>query len=207
MDTNTRLKFNDPAPDLELQTATGQTVRLASLWEGKTLVLAFTRHFGCPQCKELLSELTEALPALQKAGLSLAAVTQGTPAETGQFCQQYAPKLLCLADPQHKAYQAYGLGRGSLGQTVLSGKVWRSNAALRKAKGWKPEMPPTGQDAMQMAGVFIIGSDGKVRLPYYYDNIADHPAVELLLGGILGSDWRTPLDAPIGPENQGRQSV
>ena len=52
---------------------------------------------------------------------------------------------------------------------------------------------------MQMSGTFIIGRDGKIRLPFYYDHIADHPAVDLLLDGVLATDWNKPFDGPIGP--------
>jgi hypothetical protein len=48
-----------------------------------------------------------------------------------------------------------------------------------------------------MSGIFIIGSDGRVRLPYYYDNIADHPSLDLLMHGILGVDWNRPFEDPI----------
>lgn len=41
-----RLDYNDPAPDLDIKTATGDVIRLSSLWADRTLVLAFTRHFG-----------------------------------------------------------------------------------------------------------------------------------------------------------------
>ena len=48
-----------------------------------------------------------------------------------------------------------------------------------------------------MGGTFIIGADGHIRLPYYYQDIADHPPVELLLGGVMGMDWKSPLEGPI----------
>jgi hypothetical protein len=47
---------------------------------------------------------------------------------------------------------------------------------------------------MQMAGLFVIAPDGRIRLPYYYDNIADHPPVDLLLHGVMGADWKKSLD-------------
>lgn len=194
------LKFNDFAPDLELLDSFGGAVRLSSLWQGKLLVLAFTRHFGCPQCKEMMDRLVEYKPEMTARGLTLAVVTQGTPEAARSFCSERAPGVTCLADPERKAYQAFGLGRASLLQSVLSLKVMRSNQRLQAEKGWKPEMPPAGQDAMQMSGTFIIGPDGRVRLPYYYDDIADHPPVDLLLRGVMGMDWSTPLDSPIEPE-------
>jgi peroxiredoxin len=194
------LKFNDPAPDLALETAEGESIRLSSLWAAQPLVLAFTRHFGCPQCKEMLDQLVISRVDLAQKGISLAIVTQAPPESAHQFCDQYAPGVLCLADPQRKAYAAYGLGRGTLRQTLLSGRVWRSNARLKRKRGWKTELPPTGQDAMLMSGTFIIGTDGRIRLPYYYDNIADHPAVEMLLNGVMGMDWDKPFESAIEPK-------
>jgi peroxiredoxin len=199
----TSLKFNDPAPDAELRTAENVPVRLASLWEGKVLVLAFTRHFGCPQCKEMLDQFAQLEPELVKRGLSLAVITQGSPQETKAFCEERIPGVLCLSDPERKAYRAYGLSRGRMSQTVLSLRVMRSNRYLQKRKGWKPELPPPGQDALQMAGTFIIGPDGRIRLPYYYDDIADHAPVELLLEGIMGMGWDQSIEGPIAPEEKG----
>ena len=51
---------------------------------------------------------------------------------------------------------------------------------------------------MQLAGTFVIGTDGRIRLPYYYDNIADHPPVDLLLHGVMGMDWNRPFEGPVG---------
>lgn len=191
------LKFNDSAPDVELLTVEGQPVRLSTFWQGRVVVLAFTRHFGCPQCKEMVDTLIHYKPEMAARGLSLVIVTQGTPETAKAFCEERAPGAICLADPERRAYHAYGLGRASLWQSILSVRVWRSNRRLAREKGWKPELPPPGQDAFQMSGTFIIGPDGKIRLPYYYDDIADHPPVELLLRGVMGMDWAAPLDAPI----------
>ena len=195
-----KLKFNDAAPDTEVTAADGTRIKLSSLWQNKVLVLAFTRHFGCPQCKEMLDELVTGYPELVGAGLSLAVVTQGTLDQTKEFCAERAPGILCLSDPERKVYAAFGLERGTLRQTFLSAQVWRSNRTLKKTRGWNTELPPPGQDSMLMSGTFVIGPDGLVRLPYYYENIADHPPLDLLVKGILGTDWKKPLGSPITPE-------
>lgn len=195
-----KLKFNDAAPDAELAAADGTKIKLSSLWQNKVLILAFTRHFGCPQCKEMLDELVAGYPELADAGLALAVVTQGTPDQTREFCNERAPGILCLSDPERKVYTAFGLERGTLRQTFLSAQVWRSNRKLKKTRGWNTELPPPGQDSMLMSGTFVIGPDGLIRLPYYYENIADHPPLNLLVKGILGTDWKKPLGSPITPE-------
>jgi peroxiredoxin len=198
MTSKNQLHFNAPAPNLTLQDTAGKPVALASLWVKKPLLLAFTRHFGCTQCKEMLSELIEGKDAIEKAGLGIAVIMQGTPEASAAFAKQFAPGLLVLADPERKAYQAYGLERGSLFQTFLNRKVW---AAIKQAqkKGYRVETPPAGQDAMQMSGTFIISQEGMIELPYYYDNIADHPPLDLLLDGVLSTRWNASFDGPVGP--------
>ncbi len=51
------LNFNRSAPDLSLLNTDGEPVQLSSLWAAQPLLLSFTRHFGCTQCKEMLEEL------------------------------------------------------------------------------------------------------------------------------------------------------
>ena len=196
------LKFNDPAPDLELQDVDGNPVLLSTFWEKKTLILAFSRHFGCPQCKEMVDHLVVALPDIQAKNLGLVIVTQGTPEEAKTFCSERAPGVNCLADPDRKVYQAYGLERANVWQSFLSLNVWRSNRRLKRERGWNTDLPPQGQDALQMAGTFVIAPDGRVRLPYYYDDIADHPPVDLFLHGVMGMDWGQSFEGPVAPEHE-----
>ena len=194
------LKFNDPAPDLELLDTEGKHQQLSSLWQKQILVLAFTRHFGCPQCKEMVDALSAAAPDFKQKNLTLAIVTQGTPDAAKAFCEERAPGQLCLSDPERVAYRAYGLERATIWQTFLSWSVWQSNKRLKEERGWSTDLPPAGQDAMQMAGTFVIATDGRIRMPYYYDDIADHPPVDLLLHGVLGMDWNQSFEGPVAPE-------
>ena len=198
MKNEKQLNFYHNAPDLELQDTAGQQVRLSNLWQERPLLLAFTRHFGCTQCKEMLDELVEGKEKIDQAGLALAVITQGTPETTRLFADEFAPGLLLLADPERKAYEAYGLERGNLFQTFLNPKVWAAISRSRK-KGYQVEPAPAGQDAMQMSGTFIITKDGRIALPYYYDHIADHPPLDLLLNGVLSTTWDQPFEGPVGP--------
>jgi peroxiredoxin len=197
------LTFGDLAPDAELPAAgapgtTPELVRLATLWAERPLLLAFLRQFGCTECRALVAQLHEAQTQLAEAGLKVALVTQGTPEATAAFAaEQKAAELLWLADPERRVYAAYGLERGTLYQTVLSPRVWQGLARARQ-RGIEPRRPTPGQDIRQMSGTFIIGPDGRVRLPYYYDHIADHPPLALLLRGVLSTGWEQPIDGPLG---------
>lgn len=192
------LNFNQPAPDLLLKDINGNDVRLSALWQKKPLLLAFTRHFGCTQCKEMLDELVSGRQQIEKAGLNPVIILMGTVEASRQFAAQFAPGLLCLTDPERKAYQTYGIERGGIFQTFLNLKVWKALKAAAK-KGYKVEPPPAGQDAMQMSGIFIINQSGHIVLPYYFDNIADHPTIDLLLSGVLSTRWDQPFEGPVGP--------
>ncbi len=192
-----RLNFNGAAPDLTLLTPDRRPVTLSSLWQERPLLLAFTRHFGCTQCKEMLSELVEHRERINAAGLAIAVVMQGSPEMTAVFGEHFAPGLLCLSDQERLAYRAYGLERGDLFQTFLNPRVWAAVSRSRK-KGYKVEAPPQGQNAMQMSGTFIVSRKGRIELPYYYDHIADHPPVDLLLNGVLSTRWDRDFDGPLG---------
>jgi peroxiredoxin len=198
---NRHLNFNEIAPDLKLLNTEGAAVQLSSLWAERPLLLAFTRHFGCTQCKEMLEELVNGRERIERAGLGIAVVTQGTPELTASFAKEFAPGLTCLADPERRAYQAYGLERGTLFQTFLNLKVWQAIFRSRR-KGYAVETPPPGQDAMLMSGSFIIGREGHIDLPYYYDHIADHPPLELLLNGVLETRWGSPFSGPVGSDKK-----
>lgn len=145
----------------------------------------------------MLDQLVQLKPEMEKSGLRLVAVTQGTPQEALEFSKKRAPGILCLSDPERVAYHAYGLGQANMYQAFLSPQVWSGNAKARE-HGYKAELPPEGQDALQMSGTFIIGTDGRIRLPYYYNNIADHPPASLLLKGVLSTDWSKPFNSSLG---------
>lgn len=193
-----QLSFNRSAPDVTLLNISGEPVALSSLWAERPLLLAFTRHFGCTQCKEMLDEILAGKERIEAAGLGIAIIMQGTPQATAEFAKVFAPGLLCLSDAERKAYQAYGLERGNLFQTFLNPSVWKSISDAEK-KGYKVEPPPPGQDAMQMSGTFLISKQGRVLLPYYYDHIADHPPLDLLLSGVLSTPWDQNFEGPVGP--------
>jgi peroxiredoxin len=200
-----RLDFNQAAPDLRLRDSSGKAVKLSSLWAKRPVLLAFTRHHGCTQCKEMLEALVKGKKDIEKAGLKIVVVLQGTAEQAAEFAQQYAPGLLCLVDPKREAYGAYGVERGTVAQTLLHPKVWSAVSRSRR-KGYRVEPPPAGQDAMQMSAIFIISAQGRVLLPYYFDHIADHPPVSLLLGGVLTTRWDQPFDGPVAPPAPKRRS-
>lgn len=41
-----KLKAGEPAPDIQVVNADGETIALSSIWADKPVVLTFLRHFG-----------------------------------------------------------------------------------------------------------------------------------------------------------------
>ena len=97
-----------PAPDFELETLGGETVKLSEL-KGRVVVLDFWATW-CSPCQE-------ALPKLNKVHEEFAGedvVILGVNAESGnrqavaRFWQDYGLTFRTLLDPEHKASGAYG---------------------------------------------------------------------------------------------------
>lgn len=107
----------------------------------------------------------------KRADITAAVVTMGNPAEAGEFCRRQRLPFRCLSDPSRGAYRAYGLRRGAVAQVIGPETVM---AGLRAAaKGFFPSMPV--QDAYQLGGVFLIGTDGTVRYAHYPRHAGDNP--------------------------------
>ena len=103
MASKKELNFYRNAPDVEVLDLEGNPALLSSFWKEKPLLLAFTRHFGCTQCKEMLDELVQGRERIEEAGLAVAVINQGTPAATSLFAKEFAPGLVLLCSPQRKA--------------------------------------------------------------------------------------------------------
>ncbi|XP_039036494.1 prostamide/prostaglandin F synthase-like isoform X3 [Hibiscus syriacus] len=134
--------------DVSIFTAAGQPVLLKDLWDQNQgiAVVALLRHFGCPCCWELASELKEAKARFEAAGVKLIAIGVGTP-----------NKARMLAE---RAYDMLGLNYG-FGPTFFnpaSTKVFSRFESLRKAvKNYTVEATPDETSGvLQQGGMFVF---------------------------------------------------
>lgn len=104
-------------------------------------------------------------------------IGQGDVVQTHAFCRDHAVPFPCLADPQRKAYAAYGLGAGRPTQIFGLRVWWRGLSALRR--GYLAGKPIG--DVRQMPGLFIVDQQGIIRFIHRYRDIADNPPNEVLL--------------------------
>jgi peroxiredoxin len=108
--------------------------------------------------------------AYQEAGAEVAVVTMGAPPAVAAFRALHQLPFPTLADPEKKAYRAYGVGRGTLWQ-IAGPAVWLpSLRAIARAGVGKPV-----DDTFQMHGAFVIDSGGVIRYSFQPRSQADYP--------------------------------
>src|SRR5262249_29395251 len=102
------LKEGDPAPDIELPTETGETMRLSDL-RGKRVVLYFYPKANTPGCTTESCEFRDDVKAFAKKGATVVGISPDKPAAQMKFKQKYDLPFTLLADHDKKAAQAFGV--------------------------------------------------------------------------------------------------
>ena len=98
----------DPAPDFELRTDDGETVRLSAL-HGKPVVLYFYPRDDTPGCTTEACEFRDAYDRFRERGVEILGVSPDTEASHRKFKTKYELPFTLLADPDHEAAEAYGV--------------------------------------------------------------------------------------------------
>ena len=97
-----------PAPDFELRTDEGETVKLSAL-RGKPVVLYFYPRDDTPGCTTEACEFRDAYDRFREQGVEILGVSPDTEASHRKFKSKYALPFPLLADPEHEAAEAYGV--------------------------------------------------------------------------------------------------
>lgn len=156
------------APDFEVQLSTKQHIHLAELYKERPLCVVFLRHIGCIFCREYVARLRKLVDS------NIAFVTADTPANTDELRLEMGSPHRFICDIDRHLHALFGVGLASSGQLVHPGVVFNGTKAL--VGGFRQK--PSGGDKMQMPGVFVIGTDGKVIWSHKPRHIADNPSPE-----------------------------
>jgi peroxiredoxin Q/BCP len=97
-----------PAPDFELQSDEGETVALSAL-RGKPVVLYFYPKDDTPGCTTEACEFRDAYDRFREQGVEIFGVSPDTEASHQKFKTKYELPFTLLADPDHRAAEAYGV--------------------------------------------------------------------------------------------------
>jgi peroxiredoxin Q/BCP len=97
-----------PAPDFELRSDEGATVKLSAL-RGKPVVLYFYPKDDTPGCTTEACEFRDAYDRFRKQGVEILGVSPDTEASHRKFKSKYELPFTLLADPEHEVAEAYGV--------------------------------------------------------------------------------------------------
>ncbi|MCX6366898.1 MAG: peroxiredoxin-like family protein [Armatimonadetes bacterium] len=135
---------------LEQQAQTGET--LGALSERAPSMIVFTRHLGCPFCREVLKILAARRAGIEATGVQLALVHMATETQAAPFFASFGlGDLPRFSDPKRQLYRAFGLERMRLIE-FFTPRFWSKGVALAQRHGMGL---PVG-DVFQLAGAFVI---------------------------------------------------
>jgi peroxiredoxin Q/BCP len=99
-----------PAPDFELQSDSGETVRLSDL-RGRPVVLYFYPKDDTPGCTRQACGIRDAYREFEQAGAIVLGVSADTQASHERFKTKYSLPFTLLADPDHTLGEPYGVAQ------------------------------------------------------------------------------------------------
>jgi thioredoxin-dependent peroxiredoxin len=132
-----------PAPDFELTSDAGDTVRLADL-HGKRVVLYFYPRDGTPGCTRQACGIRDAWGSFRETGAEVFGISPDGEASHAKFKNEYSLPFTLLADPDHEVTEQYGFwveknfaGKKRMGverSTVVIGEDGTVEKVFRRVK-------------------------------------------------------------------------
>jgi len=147
---------------------------LLALAEASPVLLVFLRHFGCPFCRQMISDVADLRGELETRGVRPVFVHQGTlEVAKATFDYYQAGDLERIHDPQAAIYQhpVFMLGRLSLARQMLKPAVW---LGWLKGTVRKYGIREVQGDSAQLAGVFFLNG-AKIVRKFIHRSMADQP--------------------------------
>ena len=108
-----------PAPEFELQSDAGETVRLSD-FRGRPVVLYFYPKDDTPGCTTEACEFRDAYDVFRERGAEILGVSPDDVRSHEKFKSKYGLPFTLLADPDHSTAEAYGVW----GERSFAGKKY-----------------------------------------------------------------------------------
>jgi peroxiredoxin len=169
------LKAGDKAPAFILNDADGGPVSSAELLAKGPLVVSFYRGVWCPYCNMELQALQTALPAFEKLGANLVAISPQTAANSRKSMRQNGVSFPILSDTRNEVAAAFGL-RFALPDYLVD-----------LYKSLRNELPTFNGDpswTLPMPARYLIGVDGTIRYAEVNPDYTRRPEPEDMLPAV-----------------------
>ena len=108
-----------PAPDFELKSDSGETVRLSD-FRGKPVVVYFYPKDDTPGCTAQACGIRDNFDAFGKRGAVVLGISPDDESSHVKFKEKYGLPFTLLADPDHEVSERYGVW----GERKLYGKTY-----------------------------------------------------------------------------------
>jgi peroxiredoxin Q/BCP len=95
------------APDFELETDTGETVRLSD-FRGKPVILYFYPRDNTPGCTKEACDIRNSWSKFERRGVVVLGISPDDPASHTRFKTKYKLPFTLLADTDHDVAKLYG---------------------------------------------------------------------------------------------------
>lgn len=157
------LQEGNTMPEFKYTDIQGNKAELSHLWKNQKVLIIWLRHFGCRFYAEAGVKLPNLQKELQKLGINLACVVQGTPEEAKMFFT--LDTIECIPDSHKESYKLLGLERTSWFQILFPTKALRKRREEATKLGCSISAKGTKQkssDPLQLPGAALINEDGKL---------------------------------------------
>jgi peroxiredoxin len=140
-------------------------------------------------------QLHRAREEFDEAGVRLAVIGIGTPADAAAFRRDQGVDLPLLADPDRRTYALAGAKVATLGELVSPKTVWRGLrhtilSRLRLGSIAVHQGRIKGH-AAQLGGVLIVAPDGSIRYSHLSEDASDNPPAREVLAAAKAIRPRT----------------
>ena len=170
-----------PGEDSELvavlsQTRTESGRTLLELLDEKPMLLVFLRYFGCPFCREALSDIAKVRPELDRRGVRPVFVHMAPPGHAQSFFERFGlADVERVSDPEKKLYTApeFHLLKDTVLPDFYGAKamwVLAKRALFRYGQG----RPVKDEDRHQLPGIFFL-QDRAIRRAFRHKHMYDRP--------------------------------
>lgn len=138
-------QVGQPAPEFELATDAGQTVRLSD-YRGHKVVLFFYPKADTPGCTKEACSFRDDYSVYQQRGVTVLGISPDTITEEAKFKNKYALPYTLLADSDHAVAEVYGvwgqkkfMGREYMGVLRTTFVIDEAGKIIQVFEGVKPD--------------------------------------------------------------------